>query len=101
MQKELLEIAKKYRFARAARPQAELKCHQRQQVVFLQLRRHHVGYDSDLRIEVGQQRLHERRLAGSDVAGNHDETIALPETVLQERKRALVFLTRIEEACIG
>ena len=100
MQKELFEVTQKHGLARPAGAKTKLKRDQGQQIVFLELRRHHIGDDGDLRIEIGQQRLHESGLTGSDVAGDYDEAITLAETVLQKRKGAFVFLTRIEEARI-
>ena len=78
----------------AGRTQAELISNEGEKIVFLQLRRDDVGDDGVLRIEFSEQRLNERGLAGADIAGDDDETITLPEPVLQKRQRALVLFAR-------
>jgi hypothetical protein len=97
MQEELLEVSQQDRFARDVRTQTKLEADEGQQIVTLELRRHDVGNYGDLRVEFGKQRLNQCGFAGPDVTRDDDETVTLPQPVLQERKRALVFFAGKEK----
>ncbi len=57
--------------------------------------------DLDFAAEAPQQRAAQRRLAGADLAGDGDETLALLDAVEQMRERFAMRLRQIEEARIG
>ena len=72
-----------------------------QHVVRVELGANELRRDDLFAVELLEQTAHDRRLAGTDLAGDDDETLALIEPVLQIRERALVPAAAEEERGIG
>ena len=81
--------------------QPERRSHGTQEVVRVELRAHELDSDDLGGIELLQEAPHDRRLAGADLAGDDDETLALVEPVLEVRERALVAPAAVVERRIG
>ena len=79
------------------RAQAERRCHEAQRVFRVELRADEVAGDHLLRIELVEQAAHDRRLAGTHVAGDDDEPFVLVHAVLEIRHRAPVLPAAEEE----
>ena len=82
-------------------PDAEGLGNRPQQVVGLELRADDLRRHDGAHVEFLEQRAHQRRLAGADLAGDDQEALALVHAVLQVRKGARVPLAPEVEGRIG
>lgn len=98
---KILQILQQCGFGQAFVLQAERRGHATQGVLRIQLGRHQLRRHQIVGLELTEQVTYQRGLAGTDLAGDDDESLAQRQAVIQVGHRPLVALGAEEKSRIG